>query len=61
MPKSAGTMLWNLLGSYVPSDLLLLEDVQSIQINKYFGSLAVCCFNILSQYENNWTCSLHGD
>jgi hypothetical protein len=25
----------------VPSDLLILEDAQSIQIKKYFGSLAV--------------------
>jgi hypothetical protein len=28
----------------MPSDLLLLEDAQSTQIKKYFGSLAVCRF-----------------
>jgi hypothetical protein len=31
----AGSMLRNLFGSHVPSDLLLLEDAQSIQIKKY--------------------------
>jgi hypothetical protein len=35
----------NLFGSHVPSDLLLLEDAQGIQIKKYFGLLAVCRFN----------------
>jgi hypothetical protein len=42
--KPAGSILWNLFGSQVPSDLILLEDAQSIQIQKV-GSLAVCCFN----------------
>jgi hypothetical protein len=32
-------------GSHVPSDLLLLEDAQSMQIKtKYIGSLAAGCF-----------------
>jgi hypothetical protein len=42
--KPAGSMPKKLFGSHVPSDLLLLEDIQSIQLKKYFGSLAVCHF-----------------
>jgi hypothetical protein len=46
-------MIRKLFGSqsHVPSDLLLLDDTQSIQIKKCFGSLAVCRFN--------WKCHEH--
>jgi hypothetical protein len=40
-------MLRNHFGSHVPSDLLLLEDGQSIQIEILFSSLAVCHFKML--------------
>jgi hypothetical protein len=32
--KPAGSMLMNTFGSHVPSDLLILENAQSIQIKK---------------------------
>ena len=32
--KPAGSVLKNLFGAHVPSDLLLLEDAQSVQIKK---------------------------
>ena len=40
----AGFMLRNLFGYHAPSGLLLLEDAQSTQIQKYFGPWAVCRF-----------------
>jgi hypothetical protein len=39
--KPAGSMLRNIFGSHVPSEILLLEDVQSMQITKiwFIGSM----------------------
>ncbi len=48
--KPAGSMLGNFFSSHVPSDLLLIEDAESIQIKQYFGSLAVCRFNMQKEY-----------
>jgi hypothetical protein len=44
--KSAGSILRNLFGSYVPSDLLLLEVFKKDANKKYLGSLAASCFNL---------------
>jgi hypothetical protein len=51
--KPAGSMLRNHFGSHVPSDLLILEDAQNIQIQTYFGSLAACRFNEIICYEEH--------
>ncbi len=43
--KPAGSMLRNLFGSDVPSDLLLLEYAQNMQITKTFWFIGGKLFN----------------